>query len=455
KIPIIADEAVDAKFGTGAVKVTPAHDSTDFEIGQRNKLKIISVIGQNGKMTSSAGNFSGLTISGARQKIIAELKRQNLIEKVVDYSHSVGVCERCRTNIEPLVSKQWFLKIAPLAKPAIEAVKSGKIQILPKPFEKIYFNWMENIRDWCISRQIWWGHQMPIYYCKGMENKNCKSKDGVFVSIEAPRKCPNCNSRQFEQETDTLDTWFSSGQWPYTTLGWPKESEDYKYFYTTSVMETGYDILFFWVARMIMLGLYSTGKPPFHTVFLHGLVRDEHGQKMSKSKGNVVDPLEVAEKYGADAVRMALVFGTSPGNDLNLGESKIRGMRNFTNKLWNIGRFIIEMRPEKSKKTEPNEHDKWIRDELKAVKSIVTIRISEYRFGIAAEVLHNFIWHQLADSYIEHTKTRREEAQPVLEEVFEETLRLLHPFMPFITEELWQRLPNKKGDSIMISAWPN
>ncbi len=455
-IPILADAAVDQKFGTGAVKVTPAHDPTDFEIGQRNSLEIVSVIGQDGKMTASAGEFSGLRIAAARQKIVEKLEEQNLISAVENYSHSIGVCERCRSVVEPLISKQWFVKMKPLAEPAIRTVKTGKIKILPKRFEKIYFNWLENIRDWCISRQIWWGHRIPVYYCQETKTAVCKKGGGVFVSIENPTKCPFCNSTNFKQDQDTLDTWFSSGQWPYTTLGWPKKTDDFNYFYPTSVMETGYDILFFWVARMIMLGLYATGKPPFHTVFLHGLVRDEHGQKMSKSRGNVIDPLKVANKYGADAVRMALVFGTSPGKDINLSEGKIKGMRNFTNKIWNIGRFIIDMKPPKPKSAKQTEEDKWILDELERTRKVVTKSIEAYRFGQAAEDLYEFVWHKFADKYIEHTKTRREEAQPILEKVFEESLRLLHPFMPFITEDLWQRLPKKsrRGNSIMISPWP-
>ncbi|OGY25543.1 MAG: valine--tRNA ligase [Candidatus Woykebacteria bacterium RBG_16_43_9] len=467
EIPIIADSLVDSEFGTGVVKVTPAHDSTDFEIGQRNSLEIISVIGPDGKMSDAAGEFSGQKIPVARENILKNLDRQRLIERVEAHKHSVGICERCRSTIEPLVSKQWFVKIKPLAEPAIEAVEMGKIKILPKRFEKTYFNWMENIRDWCISRQIWWGHRLPVYYCQEIRSSECRTKNGVFVSVETPKQCPFCRSEKFEQDPDTLDTWFSSGQWPFTTLGWPyhqqsvnrdrgsAKTSDFEYFYPTSVMETGYDILFFWVARMIMLGIYSTGKPPFHTVFLHGLVRDEHGQKMSKSRGNVIDPLDVADKYGADAVRTALVFGTSPGNDINLGESKIRGMRNFTNKVWNIGRYVIDMKPEALKTSKPTKEDKQILEQLNKTKKKVSEDIEKYRFGQAAEELYEFIWHKFADKYIEHSKTRREEAQPILEEVFEEFLRLLHPFMPFITEELWQKLPNKKGVSIMVSSWPN
>jgi len=469
-IPLIADLAVDPEFGTGSVKITPAHDPIDFEIANRHKLKTISVIGQDGRLTEYAGDFSGLRVQEAREKIVGELQKQGLLEKIEEYAYSVGVCERCRTIVEPLVSKQWFIKIKPLAEPAIEAVKTSKIKILPKRFEKIYFNWLENIRDWCISRQIWWGHQLPVYYCKEIINQECKKQSGVFVSIEIPKECPFCKSPKIEQDPDTLDTWFSSGQWPYTTLGWPNKQRsangeqraakisDFDYFYPTSVMETGYDILFFWVARMIMLGLYATGKPPFHTVFLHGLVRDEHGQKMSKSRGNVIDPLGVAEKYGADAVRMALVFGTSPGNDINLGETKIRGMRNFTNKLWNIGRFVLSNNVKcqmSNVKLQETKEDQWVLEELGKTRKKVTADIENYRFGQAAEELYDFIWHRFADKYVEHSKTRREEAQPILEKVFEESLRLLHPFMPFITEDLWQKLSNKSGRSIMVSRWPN
>ena len=457
EIPIIADSVVDPKFGTGAVKVTPAHDPTDFEIGQRHNLPTVSVIGQDARMTKEAGKFSGLKTAAAREQIIEELQANQLLARTQqDYRHSVGTCERCGSIVEPLVSKQWFVKISPLAQPAIKAVKDGTVKILPKRFEKIYFNWMENIRDWCISRQIWWGQRLPVYYCQEKKSDQCKSNGGEFVSVEPPKQCPYCNSTKFEQENDTLDTWFSSGQWPYTALGWPEKTKDFDYFYPTAVMETGYDILFFWVARMIMFGLYSTGKPPFQTVFLHGLVRDEHGQKMSKSKGNVIDPLTVTEKYGADAVRMALVFGTSPGSDINLGETKIRGMRNFTNKLWNIGRFVIDMAPEKRVQTSKTKDDQWILSELEKTGKQVSKALNEFRFGQAAEELYEFIWHKFADKYVEYSKTRREESQEVLEQVFEESLRLLHPFMPFITEELWQRLPKniRSEDSIMVSKWP-
>jgi len=459
EIPIIADPVVDPDFGTGAVKVTPGHDPVDFEIGQKHQLEIISVIGQAGQMTKEAGRFAQIKIAEAREKVIKALEKEGFLERTEDYTYSVGVCERCREVVEPLISKQWFIKIQPLAEKALQAVKKGDIKILPKRFEKIYFNWLENIRDWCISRQIWWGQRLPVYYCQELNNSECKVKNGIFVSVDPPNECPHCNSAKLEQDPDTLDTWFSSGQWPYTALGWPKKQQadsrkqraakisDFDYFYPTSVMETGYDILFFWVARMVMLGLYATGKPPFHTVFLHGLVRDENGKKMSKSRGNVIDPLTVA--------------------DINLGESKIKGMRNFTNKLWNIGRFILSNKPpvQRSRickacvpangKSQDEKEDRWVLGELEKTKEKVTKDIENYRFGQAAEELYDFIWHKFADKYIEHSKGRREESQPILEKVFEESLRLLHPFMPFITEELWQKLPNKTSESIMVASWPD
>ena len=447
EFPIIADSFVDKEFGTGAVKITPAHDPNDYEIGQRHKLPQIQVIGQDDKMTAQAGKYSDLDKYIARKQIIADLEELGLVEKTERHINNIGVCERCTTIIEPQVSKQWFVAVNKtgksgknLAKDALEAVKKKKIKVIPQRFEKIYYNWMENIHDWCISRQLWWGHQIPVWY-RGEE---------TYVGVEEPE------GDGWIQDPDTLDTWFSSGQWPFTTLGYgQKDDADFKKFYPTSVMETGYDILFFWVARMIMLGLYVTDKVPFETVYLHGLVRDEKGQKMSKSKGNAIDPLIAADQYGADAVRTALVFGTGPGNDANIGESKIKGMRNFTNKLWNIGRYVIDMRPnEVNYKAKPNADDKLILSELNDIKARVTKAIDNYRFAQAAEELYDFVWHRFADKYVEASKDRRSEAQPVLEQVLEESLRLLHPFMPMITEEIWQKLPHKSGESIMISPWP-
>ncbi len=427
KVKVIADEAIDPEFGTGMEKVTPGHDVLDFEIGQKHHLPIKTVINPDGRLNDLAGRFAGLKVKEAREKVFAAMEDLGLIDHVDEnYVHSVGTCYRCGTTIEPMVSKQWFIKMAPLAKPAIEAVKSGKIKILPQRFEKTYFQWMENIKDWCISRQIWWGYKIPI-----------------------------------EGETDTLDTWFSSGQWPFATL-LANSKEDFDYFYPTSVLETGYEILFFWVARMIMLGLYRTGQVPFETVYLHGLVRDAFGQKMSKSKGNVIDPLDVASKYGADAVRFALVWGTGPGNDLNLAEERIRGMRNFTNKIWNAARFVLSFPGEHSRGGvapaahpggELNPDDQWILDELdKTIKS-VTDSLQNFRISQASEAIYEFFWHTFCDKYLEMSKKRRDEAQPILLHVLEESLKLLHPFMPFITEEIYQKLP-KHEKSIMISLWP-
>jgi len=451
ELPIIADSYVDPKFGTGVVKITPAHDPNDYEIGKKHNLEEIQVIGFDDKMTEKSGNYKGLDKYIARKKIVADLKNEGLIEKIERHKNNVGVCERCNTIVEPLISLQWFVSVNKtgrsgknLTKDAIKVVKNKEIEIIPRRFEKIFFNWMENLHDWCISRQIWWGHQIPVWY------KN----NEIFVGTKPP------TNSGWVQDSDTLDTWFSSGQWPYTSLGYgQKNLADFKKFYPTSVMETGYDILFFWVARMIMLGLYVTNKVPFKTVYLHGLVRDEKGQKMSKSKGNAIDPLIAAEKYGADAVRMALVFGTGAGNDANVGEHKIKGMRNFTNKLWNIGRYILadDFKSQSSNiKPKKTKDDDWILTELEKTKKKVTTDIENYRFGQATETLYNFVWHKFADKYIEASKTRRAEAQPILEKVFAEILRLLHPFMPFITEELWQKLPSKSGDSksIMVSPWP-
>jgi valyl-tRNA synthetase len=339
-VPIISDEAVDMKFGTGAVKVTPAHDPIDFEISERHKLPVIEVIGKDLKMTKEAGKeYAGLKYNLAREKVVASLKKLGFLDKEVIFVHAVGTCERCKSTIEPLISEQWFVKIKPLAEKAIKAVRDGDITFTPKRYEKVYFNWMENIRDWCISRQIWWGHRIPVYYCKDCDN--------VMVEVEKPAKC-KCGSKKIEQDPDTLDTWFSSGQWPFNTLGWDEsvsmgkksKTGDLERFYPTSVMETGWDILFFWVARMIMLGIYVTGKVPFRQVVLHGLVRDQDRQKMSKSKGNSIDPLGVVEEYGADAIRMALVFGTGIGNDIVVSEDKIKGFRNFSTKIWNASRYI-------------------------------------------------------------------------------------------------------------------
>ncbi len=420
EIPIIADEAVDPEFGTGAVKVTPAHDPTDFEIGQRHNLETIQVIGFDGQMTEAAGPYHSETVAVARGRVLEDLRKIEALEKEEDYTNAVAVCERCGTLVEPLISKQWFVKMKPLAEPAIEAVKSGKIKIVPKRFEKVYFHWLENIRDWCISRQLWWGHKIPI-----------------------------------EGEKDVLDTWFSSGLWPISTLGWPEEAKDFEYFYPTTVRETGYDILFFWVAREIMMCLAMTGEVPFEVVYLHGLVRDEKGRKFSKTKGIGFDPLDIIEKYGTDALRMGLIVGNPPGSDLKIGEDKFVAYRNFANKIWNAGRFVLtqDTKNKKTRKQENKKKDQEILKEVDHTIKSVTEAIEKYRFDLAADELYHFFWHEFCDKYLEDYK-KGLVSYSVLLDSFLKILKLLHPFMPFITEEIYQRLPNKDAESIMISPWP-
>lgn len=451
KIKVIADDAVDIEFGTGAVKVTPFHDPNDYEIAQRHNLEGIQVIDFDGKMTKEAGKFEGLR-KEARGQILEQLQKDGLLEKEETVKHQVPVCYKCQTIIEPLPLEQWFIKIAPLAKPAMESVRKGDIKIYPENFAKTYFQWMENIKDWNISRQIVWGMQIPAWKCK-----DCN--EWIVTEGEVPKMCSHCKNTKLERDPDVFDTWFSSGQWPFATLQTAKLG-DFEKFYPTSVMETGRDILFFWVARMIMLGIYNTGKIPFQDIVLHGTVLDPLGKKMSKSKGNVVSPIEIADQYGADAARMALVYGTAFGHDQALSHPKLQAMRNFTNKLWNIGRYIIEFKPEGAKSYEPSERvtidwpeDKEIMNKLTQTILKVTRSLDQYRFHDAAEALYELIWHQFADIYIEKSKSRRAEAQPVLEHVFKASLELLHPFVPFVTEELWQRLPHKEK-SIMIAPWP-
>ncbi len=425
KIPVIEDAAVDPEFGTGALKITPGHDQLDFEIGARHNLTKILAIGFNGRLTEICGpEYQGLSIKEGREKAVANLQAQGLIEKIDDYKHTVGHCQRCNAVVEPLISKQWFIKTKPLAKKALEAVKTGKIKIIPKHFEKTYFHWLKNIKDWCISRQLWWGHKIPL---KGVE--------------------------------DTLDTWFSSGLWPISTLGWPGKTIDFNYFYPTTIRETGYDILFFWVAREIMMCIEMTGKPPFETVYLHGLVRDEQGRKFSKTAGIGFDPLEMTAKYGTDALRMALIFGNAAGADLKIGEDKIKAMRNFANKAWNAARFIMMNRGLKTAnyklKTLSNKNDEWILKELHKTIKKMNLLMANYRYGQAAELVYHFFWHKFCDKYIESTKDRREQAQPILLKVLTTSLKLLHPFMPFVTEEIYQKLPLKeKKKSISIEHWP-
>ncbi len=456
-IPIIADEAVDPEFGTGAVKITPSHDPVDFEVAQRHGLPLINILNSNATMNENAGPYVGLDRFDARKAILADLEKEGLLEKVEAYSHSVGHCHRCRTVIEPVASKQWFVKMAPLAGPAIDAVTGGGIKILPERFVKVYLNWMENIRDWCISRQLWWGHRIPVWYCR-----DCNE---MTASIDEPRACQSCGSNRVEQDPDVLDTWFSSALWTHSTLGWPEDTEDLRYFYPTTVMETAYDILFFWVARMIVMGLEDTGQVPFGVVYLHGLIRDEKGEKMSKTRGNVLDPLDFMEKYGTDALRFALSTGTAPGNDIKLALSRIEAGRNFANKLWNATRFVLRNSSTyhgdmKIKESLPLE-DRWILSRLNSTIASVGRLMTDFQFGEAQRQIHDFLWGEFCDWYIEMAKirlgpvTEAPSPIPVLVHVLEVSLRLLHPFMPFVTEELWQNIKNEQmAESIMISPYP-
>ncbi len=459
EIPIIADEAVSIEFGTGAVKITPAHDPVDFEVAQRQKLPLINIMNPDVTMNENAGPYRGLDRYACREAIVADLEKAGLLVRIEDYSHAVGHCQRCHTVVEPTASQQWFVKMAPLAGPAIDAVKSGRIKIIPERFTKVYLNWMENIRDWCISRQLWWGHRIPIWYCR-----DC---DGLTVALDTPEACARCGSKNIEQDPDTLDTWFSSALWPHSTLGWPEDTADMRYFYPTSVMNPGYEILFFWVARMIMLGIENTGEIPFYTVFLHGLIRDEQFVKMSKTKGNVVDPLDLMAQYGTDAMRFALTTGTSPGNDSRVSHDKMEAGRNFANKLWNATRFVIRSIASGtvSDRLERNSllpEDRWIRSRLERTLAGVTGLLEDFQFGEAQRQIYEFLWGEYCDWYIELAKIRLQAGDnsplPVLVQVLEKALRLLHPFMPFLTEELWQNLkqraPWMAGDSIMVAAYP-
>jgi len=463
EIPIIADDAVDTSFGTGALKITPAHDPTDFEVALRHNLPLVNILNTDATMNENAGPYQGLERFACRDKILADLEDKKLLEKIEPYAHSVGHCDRCQTMIEPRVSLQWFVQTQPLAKAAIEAVKDGRIKIIPERFTKIYFDWMENIRDWCISRQLWWGHRIPVWCCQ-----DCGK---LTASVDEPTACIHCGSKQIIQDPDVLDTWFSSALWTHSTLGWPEDTDDFRYFYPTSVMETGYDILFFWVARMIMMGLEDTGEIPFHTVYLHGLIRDESGEKMSKMRGNVINPAEAIIKYGVDALRFALTTGTSPGNDMNLGKSKLESSRNFVNKLWNATRFILQSLDAEKLEAQAIEHppqrieDRWIDSQLNRLIRSVTALMEEFQFGEAEQQIYDFVWSKFCDWYIEIAKIRLHNQAspsplPFLANTLEKTLRLLHPFMPFITEELWQslkqRLPDKSQmpASIMIAPYP-
>lgn len=440
EIPIIADSRIDQSFGTGAVKVTPSHDPMDFEIGRDHKLEFIQVIGFDGKMTAAAGpQFLGLAINLAREKVVKLLEADEKLKKSEDYIHAISLCERSKTPIEPLVSRQWFMRMKELAKPAITAVRSGKIEILPKRFEKVYFHWMENIRDWNISRQIWWGHRLPVWF-----EKSDTKQEHPKITVTSP-------GPGWVQDEDTLDTWFSSGLWTFSTLGWPKVTADLKRYHPTAVLETGWDILFFWVARMIMFSLYFRNEVPFKTVYLHGLILDETGKKMSKSKGTGIDPLPTAEKYGMDAVRMSLIIGNAPGQDFRLYDKKIEGYRNFANKLWNIARFVLSQpMPAKPVRTTDSLADRWILYRLNQVISLTTDRLEKFDLSGAGQGLYDFVWHEVADWYLEASKVKPNPV--VLRQVLETSLRLLHPFMPFVTERLWQEF--QPGEMLMVADWP-
>lgn len=459
RLPIIADHYVDPAFGTGAVKITPGHDPNDFEVGQRHNLDQVSVIELDGKMTAAAGKFAGQDRYECRQHLVKELEAGGYLVKVEDLAHAVGHCSRCGTVIEPLLSKQWFVKMQPLAQPALQAVKDGRIRFVPERFTKIYCQWLENIRDWCISRQLWWGHRIPVWYCR-----DCGAE---IASREDITSCCACGSSKIDQDPDVLDTWFSSALWPFSTLGWPEETADLGYFYPTSVLVTGRDIIFFWVARMIFMALPFMDDVPFRDVFIHGLVLDAQGRKMSKSLGNGIDPLEVIEKYGADTLRFMLITGSVPGYDLRFQWERVEATRNFANKVWNVARLaLLNLEDFDPKKIDVSTleftlADRWIRSRFSTVRNRVIEFIDSYDLGGAGRLLYEFIWDEFCDWYVELAKLRlygddrprRQTAQYVLWEVLERTLRLLHPFMPFVTEEIWQHLPHT-GESIMIAPYP-
>ncbi len=459
-IPIIHDTYVDMEFGTGALKITPAHDPNDFEIGKRHGLQIINVMNRDATMNENAGAYAGMDRFECREKLWADMEGSGLTIRVEPYRHQVPRSQRGGEIIEPLVSTQWFVKMRGLADAGLEAVRSGQIRIIPERFTKVYYHWLENIRDWCISRQLWWGHRIPVWYCQ-----DCGE---TIVAREDPAACPKCGGTHLEQDPDVLDTWFSSGLWPFSTLGWPDDTPDFRRYYPTDVMETGYDILFFWVARMIMQGLQFTGKPPFHTIYLHGLVRDEHGHKMSKTAGNVVDPLEVMDEYGTDALRFTLLTGSTPGNDMNLSLEKVAANRNFSNKIWNATRFVVHSLEDDGIGAGSTMNlaalslaDNWIMSRLNRVIADVTRLIDEYNFGEAGRQMYDFFWSEFADWYIEIAKIRMKHAdrrvaattRQVLTHVLERSLRLMHPYIPFITEAAWQHLPHT-GDTLMLAKWP-
>ncbi len=455
EIPVVADDYVDREFGTGAVKMTPAHDPNDFEVGKRHNLEVIRVTNDDGTMNQNAGRFEGMTALECRKAVVAELESAGLLVKVEDYAHNVGTCYRCHQTVDPVTSTQWFVKMEPLARPAIEAVRSGRTKFVPERFSKTYYNWMENIRDWCISRQLWWGHRIPAWYCD-----QCGE---TIVSKEAPTVCPKCGCGHLRQDEDVLDTWFSSALWPFSTLGWPRETEDLKYFYPTDMLVTGYDIIFFWVARMIFSGIEQMGEPPFHTVLIHGLVRDDKGRKMSKSLGNGVDPLEIIDQYGADALRFSLAMGVSPGNDTRFSIEKVESARNFANKVWNASRFVL-MNTQTRETIEPAAlllPDQWILSRMNKAVAEVSTHMEDGDFGMAAQKIYDFAWSEFCDWYIELAKGRlmggdesqKRNVRAVLMYVLEGLIKLLHPFMPYLTEEIYQHLPGHDG-MLILAQWP-
>ena len=458
-IPIIADEYVDQSFGTGCVKITPAHDPNDFEMGQRHNLESIVVMNPDGTMNAGAGHFVNMPRELARKQVVAELETQGLLEKVEEHGHSVGHCSRCNTTVEPMVSKQWFVSMEPLAKPALEVVRDKSIEFVPERFTKTYTNWLESIRDWCISRQLWWGHRIPAWYCQ-----NCGE---TIVTTETLTECPHCHGK-VEQDPDVLDTWFSSALWPFATMGWPDNTEEVKHWYPTSVMVTGYDIIFFWVARMIFMGLEFKEEIPFKHVFIHGLVRDSQGRKMSKSLGNGINPLEVIDEYGADALRFTLVTGNTPGNDMRFYMERVEANRNFANKIWNASKFVLMNLEGFDESFVPSAEDytladKWILEEYNKTVTNITNNLDKFELGEAASAVYDFIWNTYCDWYIELAKPRlynkeggrdRQTAQYLLVSILRHMMELLHPFMPFVTEHIWQHLPHE-GESIMVAPWPS
>ncbi len=457
EIPVIADAYVDREFGTGVVKITPAHDPNDFEVGKRHNLPEINILNDDATINENGGKFCGMDRYAAREAIVKELDEMGLLVRIEDYTHNVGTHDRCKTTIEPMIKKQWFVRMDELIKPAVKAVKDGDIQLIPKRMEKTYFNWTDNIRDWCISRQLWWGHRIPAYYCD-----DCGE---TVVAKQMPEKCPKCGGTHFTQDPDTLDTWFSSALWPFSTLGWPEQTEDLKYFYPTDVLVTGYDIIFFWVIRMIFSGYEQMGERPFKTVLFHGLVRDSKGRKMSKSLGNGIDPLEIIDQYGADALRLTLITGNAPGNDMRFYYERVEASRNFANKIWNASRFIMMNMPEEGLQvTDPvlQPVDKWILSKLNALIKDATENMDHFELGIAVQKVYDFIWDEFCDWYIEMVKPRlyntddqesKNAALWTLKTVLLNVLKLLHPYMPFITEEIFCTLQSEE-ESIMISSWP-